>query len=187
MRTSRHEWALAALVLFGAVSAADAQPRFGFGRPASDAEIAAWNLDVDRDGRGLPQGSGSVPEGKELYAAKCAGCHGAKGEGGLADKLVGGQGSLASPKPVKTIGSFWPYAPTLFDYVRRAMPLDAPQSLKNDEVYALVGYLLNMNGLAGDDATFDAKSLAVVRMPNRDGFVPDPRPDVRSKDCMSDC
>jgi mono/diheme cytochrome c family protein len=172
--------ALAATGLAAIASAgpASAETRYGIGRPATAAEVAAWNIDIDRDGRKLPAGRGSVAQGGALFAERCASCHGAKGEGGLGDRLVGGQGTLASAQPVKTVGSFWPYAPTLFDYVRRAMPMDAPQSLTDDEVYAVVGYLLNLNGLLPDDAVLEARSLAAVRMPNRDGFVPDPRPDV---------
>lgn len=179
--------ALAAALWLGTSVGSTAQTRFGLGRPATEAEIAAWNLDIDREGRSLPPGSGTVGDGRHLYAAQCAGCHGEKGEGGLADRLVGGQGTLASPQPIKTVGSFWPYATTLFDYIRRAMPLSAPQSLSNDEVYALSAYILNMNGIVPDDATLDAKSLAAVRMPNRDGFVPDPRPDTKNAACMRDC
>ncbi|WP_082504183.1 c-type cytochrome [Methylobacterium sp. Leaf111] len=172
--------AIAATGLAAIASAgpASAETRYGIGRPATAAEVAAWNIDIDRDGRKLPAGRGSVAQGGALFAERCASCHGAKGEGGLGDRLVGGQGTLASAQPVKTVGSFWPYAPTLFDYVRRAMPMDAPQSLTDDEVYAVVGYLLNLNGLLPDDAVLEARSLAAVRMPNRDGFVPDPRPDV---------
>ncbi|WP_244476501.1 cytochrome c [Methylobacterium sp. Leaf88] len=172
--------ALAAVVSAAIASAgpASAETRYGIGRPATAAEVAAWNIDIDRDGRKLPAGRGSVAQGGALFAERCASCHGAKGEGGLGDRLVGGQGTLASAQPVKTVGSFWPYAPTLFDYVRRAMPMNAPQSLTDDEVYAVVGYLLNLNGLVPDDAVLEARSLAAVRMPNRDGFVPDPRPDV---------
>ncbi|MGV7032785.1 c-type cytochrome [Methylobacterium symbioticum] len=160
-------------------AAAEAGPRYGLGRPATQAEIAAWDIDIDRDGRKLPPGSGSVAQGRTLFAAQCAGCHGAKGEGGSGERLVGGGGSLASGKPVKTVGSFWPYAPTLFDYIRRAMPLNAPQSLTNAEVYAVSAYVLHLNGLVPDDAVLDAAALAAIRMPNRDGFVPDPRPDVQ--------
>ena len=166
---------LAAIVLAGPASA---ETRYGIGRPATAAEIAAWNIDIDRDGRKLPPGRGSVAQGGALFAERCAACHGEKAEGGLGDRLVGGQGTLASATPVKTVGSFWPYAPTLFDYVRRAMPMNAPQSLTDDEVYAVVGYLLNLNGLVPDDVVLEARTLAAVRMPNRDGFVPDPRPDV---------
>ncbi len=189
MQTSRLKLMGAAALVLGVSSIAYAQTKtqLGFGRPATTAEIAAWNIDVDRDGKGLPAGKGSVQQGREVFNAQCASCHGEKGEGGLGDRLVGGQGSLATPKPIKTVGSFWPYAPTLFDYIRRAMPLNAPQSLTNDEVYAVSAYVLNMNGLVPESATLDAKSLAEVKMPNRNGFVQDPRPDVHSKTCMSNC
>jgi S-disulfanyl-L-cysteine oxidoreductase SoxD len=169
----------AAFLLLGIAGAARSTERFGLGRPATEAEIAAWNIDVDRDGRKLPPGSGSVAQGRAVFEAHCASCHGARGEGGTGERLVGGQGTLASAKPVKTVGSFWPYAPTLFDYIRRAMPMNAPQSLSDDDVYAVSGYVLHLNGLVPDGAVLDARSLAAIRMPNRDGFVPDPRPDVR--------
>ncbi|GJE60073.1 c-type cytochrome [Methylobacterium trifolii] len=164
--------------LAAAAAAANASPRYGIGRPATQPEIAAWDIDIDRDGRKLPAGQGSVAQGQILFASQCASCHGAKGEGGTGERLVGGQGSLASGKPIKTVGSFWPYAPTLFDYIRRAMPLNAPQSLDTDAVYAVSAYILHLNGLVPGDAVIDAASLAAVRMPNRDGFVSDPRPDV---------
>ncbi|WP_409564626.1 c-type cytochrome [Methylobacterium sp. J-067] len=166
-------------LLLGFAGAAGGAERFGIGRPATEAEIAAWNIDIDRDGLKLPPGRGRVAHGREIFAAQCAACHGATGEGGLGERLVGGRGTLASAKPVKTVGSFWPYAPTLFDYIRRAMPMNAPQSLSDDDVYAVSGYVLHLNGLAPEDAVFDARSLAAIRMPNRDGFVPDPRPDVK--------
>lgn len=169
----------AASLLLALAGAARAAERYGLGRPATDAEIAAWDIDIDRDGRKLPPGSGSVAQGRTVFEAQCAACHGARGEGGVGDPLVGGQGSLASAKPLKTVGSFWPYAPTLFDYIRRAMPMNAPESLSADEVYAVSAYILNLNGLVPDEAVLDARALAAVRMPNRDGFVPDPRPDVR--------
>jgi S-disulfanyl-L-cysteine oxidoreductase SoxD len=146
------------------------------GRPVSAADIAAWNIDVAPDGHGLPAGSGDVATGARIFAAKCAACHGAKGEGVLGDQLIGGRGTLASAKPVRTVGSYWPYATTLFDYIRRAMPYNAPQSLSADEVYAVSAWILNQNGVVADDARLDAHSLAAIRMPNRDGFVPDPRP-----------
>lgn len=177
---TRNAGALAAAVLLlGTAGAARSAERFGLGRPATEAEIAAWNIDVDRDGRKLPPGSGSVAQGLAVFEAQCASCYGARGEGGTGERLVGGQGTLASAKPVKTVGSFWPYAPTLFDYIRRAMPMNAPQSLSDDDVYAVSGYVLHLNGLVPDGAVLDARSLAAIRMPNRDGFVPDPRPDVR--------
>jgi len=114
-------------------------------------------------------------------------CHGAKGEGGVGDRLVGGQGTLATEKPVRTVGSYWPYAPTLFDYIRRAMPQNAPQSLSNDDVYAVSAYILNLNGLLPAEATIDAKALSAIKMPNRDMFVGDPRPDVKNPECMTGC
>ncbi|ACL62743.1 c-type cytochrome [Methylobacterium nodulans] len=178
MVSSRHRLSACAAALVALVAAADAGERYGIGRPATQAEIAAWDIDIDRDGRKLPPGRGSVAHGREVFDTQCASCHGERGEGGIGDRLVGGQGSLASGKPVKTVGSFWPYAPTLFDYIRRAMPLNAPQSLSDDDVYAVSAYILKLNGLVPDDAVLDPASLARIRMPNRDGFVPDPRPDV---------
>ncbi|MBV8924303.1 MAG: cytochrome c [Bradyrhizobium sp.] len=179
----------AALLLAAVISsAAHAESsKYGIGRLATDREVAGWDIDIGRDGRGLPPGGGSVQDGRKLFEEKCASCHGEKAEGGIGDRLVGGQGTLTSAKPVKTVGSFWPYAPTLFDYIRRAMPMNAPQSLSNQEVYALSAYILNLNGLVPDNATLDAKSLAEIKMPNRDGFVPDPRPDVKNEACSKDC
>ncbi|ACC76229.1 cytochrome c [Paraburkholderia phymatum] len=146
------------------------------GTPIRDADLAAWNIDVAPDGRGLPAGSGDVAMGGKIFSAKCAACHGAKGEGSIGDQLVGGRGTLASANPKRTVGSYWPYATTLFDYIRRAMPYNAPQSLSADEVYAVSAWILNQNGIVPDDARLDAHSLASIRMPNRDGFIPDPRP-----------
>jgi len=141
------------------------------GREARPEEIAAWDITVLPDGRGLPPGSGTAAEGGAVYLAKCAGCHGVKGMEGPADRLVGGIGTLASKKPLKTVGSYWPFATTLFDYIRRAMPYNAPRSLSNDEVYALSAYLLFLNGIIDEKARMDAKTLPQVKMPNRDGFV----------------
>ena len=146
------------------------------GTPVSDADIAAWNIDVAPDGQGLPPGSGDVAMGGKVFAAKCAACHGAKGEGLIGDQLIGGQGTLASANPKRTVGSYWPYATTLFDYIRRAMPYNAPQSLSADDVYSVTAYVLHLNGIVPDDARLDARTLPRVKMPNRDGFVPDPRP-----------
>ncbi len=157
---------------------ARAGERYEIGRPATEAEIRAWDIDVDPNGHGLPPGRGSVADGAALFAAKCASCHGPTGTEGPADRLVGGQGSLATARPLKTVGSYWPYATTLFDYIRRAMPLTAPQSLASDEIYSLVAWLLYQNGLVPRDIRLDAASLPAVLMPNRDGFVPDPRPDL---------
>lgn len=177
---ARHAIALlACTTLLGATAdAVHAEQKFGFGHPVTPEAIAAWDINVFADGRNLPDGSGTVTQGGAIYAQQCAACHGSKGEGGSGDQLVGGLGTLASGKPIKTVGSYWPYAPTLFDYIRRAMPLTAPQSLNNEQVYAVTAYLLHLNGLVKEDARLDAKSLAAIKMPNRDGFVPDPRPDV---------
>jgi cytochrome c len=166
---------------------AHAQSPYGIGRSATPAEIAGWNIDIDRDGNNLPAGSGSVSRGHEVFDQQCASCHGAKGEGGLGERLVGGQGTLATPKPVRTVGSYWPYAPTLFDYIRRAMPQNAPQSLSNDDVYAVSAYILNLNDLLPADATLDARTLGAIKMPNRSMFVGDPRPDVKNPACMTGC
>ncbi len=160
---------LAATLAVGAANAGDGP---GLGRPASEAEIAAWDIDIGPDGDGLPPGGGTPAQGAQVYVATCLACHGEGARGGPHDALVGGIGTLGGDtKPVKTAGSFWPYAPTLFDYIRRAMPLNAPMSLSDDEVYAVVAYILNLNGLIPADAAMNARDLPQVRMPNRDGFV----------------
>ncbi len=179
--------AIALMALPVAPSYGQQMARYGIGHPATTDEIKGWDIDIGRDGSGLPPGHGSVAQGRELFANQCAACHGANGEGGVGDKLVGGQGTIATAKPVKTVGSFWPYAPTLFDYIRRAMPQNAPQSLSNEEVYAVSAYILNLNGLLPADATLDARTLSAIRMPNRDKFVDDPRPDVKSGGCTGKC
>jgi cytochrome c len=170
----------AGLVLFTCIAAgAPAHAsKYGIGSVATPAQIESWNIDVSPDGKRLPPGLGLIPAGRKLYEAKCAACHGAAGEGGVGDRLVGGAGTLTSKKPIKTVGSFWPYATTLFDYIRRAMPLNAPQTLSNDEVYAVTGYVLSMNGLWPGETPVSAASLLKVKMPNHDGFVGDPRPDA---------
>lgn len=165
------------LLLCGAGGAEEQRP-YGFGRPANETEIQAWDIDVAPNGAGLPPGRGTVAQGSTVYAGKCAACHGATGTEGPQNQLVGGRGSLATDQPVKTIGSYWPYATTLYDYIFRAMPITAPQSLTPDEVYALVAWLLHQNGIIPFDAVMDATTLPAVQMPNRHGFVPDPRPDV---------
>jgi S-disulfanyl-L-cysteine oxidoreductase SoxD len=164
-------WRLALLIAGLCTSATLAQERLGIGHAATDQQIAGWNIDISPDGAGLPQGRGSVDDGKAIYAQKCAACHGAAGQGKPMDRLVGGQGTLGSNKPVKTVGSYWPYATTLFDFIRRAMPFNAPQSLQPDEVYALCAYLLALNKIIPDDSVLDASSLAKVEMPNRKAFV----------------
>jgi S-disulfanyl-L-cysteine oxidoreductase SoxD len=184
MRPSRGLPPLLALVMLAAPAAA----RYDIGQPATPDEIAGWNIDVLPDGSGLPPGKGSVKEGEKIFAASCAACHGAKGEGKPMDRLVGGQGTLATAKPIPTVGSYWPYATTLFDYIHRAMPFSAPKSLTADQVYAVSAYLLYLNGIVGEDAVMDAKTLPQVKMPNRSGFIsPDPRPDVDEKRCEKDC
>lgn len=151
------------------------------GRTPSAEEIRVYGHTVAPDGKGLPAGSGTAVEGKLVFAAKCQKCHGAKGEGDVGPPLVGGQGTLATAKPLKTVGSFWPYAPTVWDYVHRAMPFDQAGTLRDEEVYGAVAYVLFLNGIVGEKQVLDAKTLGKVRMPNRDGFVPDPRPDVKRK------
>jgi S-disulfanyl-L-cysteine oxidoreductase SoxD len=178
---------IVALAMLASFARAETQAHYGIGRTATDAEIAGWNIDIGRNGENLPTGSGTVAHGKEVFAQQCAACHGEKGQGGVGDRLVGGQGTIATPKPIKTVGSFWPYAPTLFDYIRRAMPQNAPQSLSNEDVYAVAAYILNMNGLLPADATLDAKTLSAIKMPNRDMFTGDPRPDVKNPACEKGC
>jgi S-disulfanyl-L-cysteine oxidoreductase SoxD len=147
-----------------------------FGQPISPADAAPWDISIGPDGVGLPPGRGTVAQGEAVYAAKCLACHGEKGAGKPNDQLVGGMGSLAPDKtPVKTVGSYWPYATTLFDYVRRAMPWDRPKTLTDEEAYAVSAYILNLNGIIGANDVMDAQSLPKVAMPNKDGFIPFPR------------
>ena len=144
-------------------------PRLG--QVATAAEIAAWDISIPPNGAGLPNGRGTARRGALMYEAKCQACHGEKGAGKPVDALVGGIGTLATEKPVRTVGSYWPYATTLFDYVRRAMPLTNPMSLSDDEVYSLSAYILYLNGIIAQDAPIDANTLPRVKMPNRDGFI----------------
>jgi S-disulfanyl-L-cysteine oxidoreductase SoxD len=169
------------LVLAGTVPLAAQSPTFGVGRPPTPEEIRELKAAIAPDGDGLPEGSGTVAAGREVFAAQCSRCHGPKGDGDIGPALVGGQGTLRTAKPFKTVGSYWPYSTTLWDYINRAMPFDQPGLLKPQEVYAVVAFILNLNGIIGDAAVMDAKSLPQVRMPNRDGFVADPRPDVGDK------
>jgi cytochrome c len=153
-----------------------AAPAFAsdFGRPATPDEIKLWDIDVGPDGKGLPGGSGTVVQGKQVFSDYCSACHGENGQGGIKDRLVGGQGTLASNMPVKTVGSFWPYATTLFDYIHRAMPYPTPGSLSTDETYAVTAYILSLNGIVPADGKVDRDSLPKIKMPNRDGFIPEP-------------
>ena len=168
------------VVLFGAsVCLAAAQlPTYGLGRPPTAEELKTIDIDVLPDGHGLPAGSGTAAAGKQVYVTKCATCHGPTGTEGPQDILVGGRGSLATARPLKTIGSYWPYATTVWDYVRRAMPFDHPGTLSADDVYAVTAYVLFLNGIVGEQDVLDAQSLPKIQMPNRNGFVPDPRPDI---------
>jgi len=164
-------------------------PGVKYGKPISEADIAAWNIDIRTpDGKGLPPGRGTVAEGKKVYEAQCVSCHGADAKGGpVYGTMVGGIGSFKTDKRVLTPGSMYPYAPILFDYIRRAMPMDKPNTLSADEVYAVSAYLLHLNGLVAADALMDANSMPKVQMPNRDGFVLDDRPDTKAVRCMKDC
>ena len=141
------------------------------GREATPAQIAAWDISVGPDGAGLPPGKGTPAAGAIVYEQKCQACHGAKGAGQPNDRLVGGQGTLASKAPVRTIGSYWPYPTTVFDYVRRSMPYIQPQSLSADEVYAVTAYLLNLNGIIGERDEMNAQTLPKVKMPNQSNFI----------------
>jgi cytochrome c len=143
----------------------------GLGKPITENQIRLWNIDINPKGDGLPEGSGTAVVGETLYQQQCASCHGDKGQGGIANRLAGG-GGLNTNTPVKTVGSFWPYPTTIFDYTRRAMPHNAPQSLSNDQLYAATAYILFLNKIIAKDTVMDAKSLPLVQMPNRDGFIP---------------
>jgi S-disulfanyl-L-cysteine oxidoreductase SoxD len=175
-------WLLMGIILLIAMSGvwpvAAQLPSYGVGRPPTAEEIKAWDLTIPPDGQGLPPGRGTAALGKPVYAERCASCHGETGEDPKYGRLVGGHGTLATDKPVRSIGSFWQYAPTLWSYIRRAQPFDEPGSLTADQVYAVVAYLLHLNGIIGEQDVMDATTLPRVQMPNRDGFVPDPRPDV---------
>ena len=160
-----------ALVVGGCASASSMVETPNLGHEATPAQIAGWDISVGPDGVGLPPGKGTPATGATVYEQKCLICHGAKGAGQPNDRLVGGQGTLGGPTPVKTIGSYWPYATTVFDYVRRAMPYIQPQSLSNDEVYALTAYLLHQNGIIGERDEMNAQTLPKVKMPNQPNFI----------------
>ena len=166
---------------------------FNLGREATPDEVAAWDIDVRPDGTGLPEGKGTVAEGEEVFAEQCASCHGDFGEG--VDRwpvLAGGQGTLKSDRPVKTIGSYWPYLSTVWDYINRAMPFGHAQSLEPDQVYAITAYLLNMNDLVDADFELSKENFTSVRLPNEANFIDDPRPDTPvmaagKEPCMENC
>lgn len=163
---------------------------YGLGRVATPAEIAAWDIDVRPDGQGLPVGKGDVATGEELFQEKCGSCHGEFGEG--VDRwpvLAGGADTLKSDDPVKTIGSYWPYLSTVFDYINRSMPFGDAQSLSADETYAIVAYLLNLNDIVEDDFVLSKQNFTSIAMPNVNGFTEDARPDVKTgaEPCMKNC
>ena len=164
--------AAAPALVLALASPAFAQQSPNLGKSISPEDLASWDISIGPDGVGLPPGSGTVKQGEAVFAAKCQACHGEKGTGQPNDRLVGGQGSLPGDKPpIKTVGSYWPHATTLFDYIRRAMPFNESKSLTNDEVYGVVAYLLNLNGVIPESDTMNAQSLPKVAMPNRDGFI----------------
>jgi cytochrome c len=178
-----------AIALSGTAIAAE-RP-FGLGTLATAEQIAGWDIDVRPDGKGAPIGSGTAADGEEVYAERCAGCHGDFGEG--VDRwpiLAGGLGSLVTADPVKTVGSYWPYASTVYDYVYRAMPFGEAQSLTHDETYQVVAYILNMSDVIDDEFVLSNETIGSVKMPNQSGFMlPDPRPDgqLASAPCMQTC
>lgn len=175
------------MLIMCAMPAALHAQTYHLGRAATPAEIAGWDIDVRSDGQGLPKGTGTAVLGKSLYAQKCAVCHGESGEGKPADRLVGGKGTLNTDKPVMTVGSYWAYATTVFDYINRAMPFTEPQSLTPDEVYSITAYLLHLNGIIAEKDVLDQTTLPKVQMPNRNGFISDPRPDIRNAPCERGC
>jgi S-disulfanyl-L-cysteine oxidoreductase SoxD len=191
-------WArrLAATIVTGLLAQAAIaaeKPGMGLGQQALPEEIAAWDIDVQADGRGLPPGRGTVKQGEEIYLARCAGCHGEFGQGaGRWPALAGGQGTLKADRPGKTVGSFWPELAPLYDYTRRTMPWGNARSLTADETYAVVAFLLNLNDIVGDDFELTDGNLASIRMPNAKGFFADDRETSERKfwdrnPCMKDC
>jgi cytochrome c len=191
----RLTWAAIAIAALAGCATADggkpapAQRGMQLGKAVSEKDLTAWNIDIRTpDGANLPAGSGSVAKGKQVYDAKCLSCHGADAKGGpMFGTMVGGIGSFTTNTRLLTPGSMYPYASVLVDYVRRAMPLTEPQSLSNDEAYAVSAYLLHLNGLLPADAVLDAQSARALKMPNRDGFIVDDRPDTKAARCMTGC
>ena len=185
--------AVSAIGILGACTTSQTQksatnaPKLG--KAISEQTVARWNIDVrTKDGLGLPGGSGTVAQGKAVYEKQCASCHGPDAKGGpVYGTMVGGIGSMTQSPRILTPGSMYPYAAILFDYTRRAMPMNAPQSLTNDEVYAVTAYIYNLNGLIPNDAVVDAKYLTAMEMPNRNAFIKDTRPDVKAERCMNNC
>lgn len=177
---------LGAALAFG--STAQAGGKYGIGNAATAEEIAGWDIDIRPDGKGLPEGQGTIEAGEELYEQFCATCHGLFGEGeGRWPVLAGGQDTLTEERPTKTVGSYWPYASTLYDYIRRAMPFTAPRSLSDQQVYDITAYVLYLNELVEEDFVLTKDNLASVKMPNEANFFVDPRPDVKNQRCMKNC
>jgi S-disulfanyl-L-cysteine oxidoreductase SoxD len=169
---STHNALLAAACALSLFSSAALAETPNLGKVITSEEVTPWDISVSPDGAGLPPGSGTSKQGEAVYASKCLACHGEKGAGKPNDALVGGIGSLGGDKPaLKTVGSFWPYATTIFDYVRRSMPYNESKTLTNDELYAVAAYILQLNGIIGENDTMKAQTLPKVHMPNRDGFV----------------
>ncbi len=180
----------AVIALVTLMSASGAAQQLGLGRVATHAEIAGWSIDVRPDGTGLPPGGGTAKVGEALYTERCASCHGDFGEGnGRWPPLSGGEDTLTEERPLKTVGSYWPYAPVLFDYIRRAMPFGAGLSLSDDQTYAVTAYVLFLNDLVDEDAVIDRATLPKVKMPNRENFVrvDGDDPDVTGIRCMTNC
>ncbi len=169
----RKVWIVLLAAALGGVSyayTAAAQEGPGLGVPATPEQVAGWDISIGPDGAGLPPGSGTAAAGKAVYDAKCLACHGAEGAGRPNDQLVGGQGTLREAAPIRTLGSYWPYATTVFDYIRRAMPYVTPHSLTADETYAVTAYLLALNGVIAEGDVMNATTLPKVVMPNRANF-----------------
>lgn len=188
MATAPKRCALAVAVLVAALAvqafrpAVFAQsPTFGVGHAPTPEQLKRIDIDVTPDGKGLPPGSGTAATGKDVYTRRCETCHGPTGKEGPQEAIAGGKGSLATSRPQKTVGSYWPYATTLWDYINRAMPFDRPGTLTPDEVYSAAAYVLFLNGIVGEQELLDETTLPKVRMPNRNGFVADPRPDIVTK------
>jgi hypothetical protein len=162
--------------------------RYGIGAVPTDEQIKGWSIAVLPDGTGLPPGRGDVSHGADVFGAQCAMCHGTFGEGAERYPKLAGNDKLTSDQPDRTVGNFWPYATTVWDYINRAMPFPTPHVLPADDVYAVTAYILNLNNLVGDDFVADSASLPKVVMPNRHGFILlDPRPDTADTECMKDC
>ncbi len=180
---------LLVLISGGVIAKSKPAGHYGYGKTATATEIAGWDIDIRPDGRGLPDASGSVEDGEMLYEDLCASCHGSFGEGvGRYPVLAGGEGTLSEARPEKTVGSFWAYTSTLFDYIRRAMPFPQPASLSNEDTYAITAYVLYLNDLVEDDFVLSRETFPeVAYLPNHGNFIPDPRPDVNAVRCMRDC